>query len=109
MEIKSLLISEIRRDGRTQCRTSIDPTLAEQYAQLIHSGIEFPPVRVWFDGRFYWLTDGFHRIIAAESAGKEFVVAKLHNGSLLDATWDSCGSQYESWTAPYQIGRRAGP
>jgi hypothetical protein len=52
-------------------------------------GIEFPPVRVCFDGASYWLTDGFHRVAAAESLQRGAMRAQLFHGTATDAQWDS--------------------
>ena len=52
----------------------------------------FPPLRVWFDGSQYWLSDGFHRLAAAKRAGFKYVTASVENGSLEDAIWDSYGA-----------------
>jgi len=55
----------------------------------MQDGIVFPPVRVWWDGDAYWLSDGFHRIAAAERAGFAEIRAEVHHGCLSDAQWDS--------------------
>lgn len=51
-----------------------------------------PPVKVWFDGDHYWLSDGFQRISALEQLGREQVLAEIRRGALVDARWDSYGS-----------------
>jgi hypothetical protein len=51
--------------------------------------VQFPPVRVWWDGEHYWLTDGFHRLAAAEHAKRTEILCELHSGTLSDAQWDS--------------------
>jgi hypothetical protein len=84
-----LPIRAIRRDGGTQSRASLNTGVIEEYAELALEGIELPPIRVWFDGASYWLTDGFHRIAAAERAHRETVRVELFRGSLSDAQWDS--------------------
>jgi hypothetical protein len=52
-------------------------------------GVPFPPVRVWFDGTTYWLSDGFHRIAACELIGVRQVASTIHQGTLAEAQWDS--------------------
>lgn len=86
---ESLLnVAEIRTDGGTQHRET-DPSVIRQYAALMAAETRFPPLNVWFDGTYYWLTDGFHRLAAADKCGFRYVTAYIHNGSLEDAIWDS--------------------
>ncbi len=87
--IRLLPVSSIRRDGQTQHRIEIDAAVVDEYATLMKDGVVFPPIRVWWDGRHYWLTDGFQRIAAAECAGLDELPAEVRNGSLSDAQWDS--------------------
>jgi hypothetical protein len=87
--VRPVPIQSIRKDGQTQHRAAIDLEIAEQYAALMQEGVVFPPVRLWWDGKDYWLTDGFHRIAAAERVGITEVPAELHSGTLCEAQWDS--------------------
>jgi len=84
-----LELSLIRLDGNTQGRAALDEAVIADYAALMAEGVTFPPVRVWFDGEAYWLTDGFHRVNAARSASLYEIAVELHNGTLEDARWDS--------------------
>ena len=65
-----LPISSIRLDGGTQPRATINPQTVSDYMNDMDSGAEFPPVDVFYDGHNHWLADGFHRINAAEKAGR---------------------------------------
>lgn len=65
------------------------PRLVASYAELMAQGVTLPPVRVWFDGTNYWLTDGFHRVAAAERIGCRHISAEVRCGSLGEARWDS--------------------
>lgn len=85
-------IDKIRRDGRTQGRVSLNVEVVREYALLLETGVDLPPVRIWFDGEFYWLTDGFHRVAAAEQVGSTKITAEVLRGNLTDAQWDSYGS-----------------
>jgi hypothetical protein len=87
--VQMLLISVIRRDGHTQHRVAVDPSIIAEYASLMREGVAFPPVRVWWDGSDYWLSDGFQRVSAAESAGLTQIAAEILHGTLSDAQWDS--------------------
>jgi hypothetical protein len=87
-ETITLEIQRIRRDGGTQGRVSLNQSVVEEYAELTRVGTEFPPVRVWFDGDNYWLSDGFQRVVAAEISGVAKISAEVFLGSLEDARWD---------------------
>ena len=82
-------IQSIRTDGQTQHRTAINQELIRKYAELMSEGAVFPPVRVWWDGTDYWLTDGFHRLGAAQRLEMQEILAEVHIGALSAAQWDS--------------------
>jgi len=88
-EIMKLEIRRIRKDGGTQGRIVIDEAIVKEYATLMKVGVVFPPIRTWFDGKDYWLSDGYQRVAAAESAGLAKIDAEILRGSLQDAQWDS--------------------
>jgi uncharacterized ParB-like nuclease family protein len=82
-------IRVLRLDGETESRTRINAEVTEEYVELILEGIELPPVRVCWDGTSYWLTDGFHRVAAAQRLGHKTISAEVFHGTLSDAQWDS--------------------
>src|SRR4051794_15360987 len=82
-------IASVRTDGQTQHRIATSQALVAKYAELMRDGVIFPPVRVWWDGAEYWLTDGFHRLAAAQGLGMQEILAEIHNGTLAAAQWDS--------------------
>jgi hypothetical protein len=84
-----LKLDLIRTDGDTQQRSIIDAEIVKSYAELMGSGIQFPPVTVWYDGTSYWLSDGFHRAAAARLLNRNSISAVVHRGSVNDARWDS--------------------
>lgn len=49
-------------------------------------------MKAWFDGRDYWLTDGFHRVAAWRKCGMKTIRAVVFHGALADAQWDSYSS-----------------
>jgi hypothetical protein len=87
--VRSLPVASIRKDGQTQHRIETNSGLIAEYAELMLDGAVFPPLRVWWDGSDYWLSDGFQRLAAAESLGAPEIEAEVRHGSLLDAQWDS--------------------
>jgi hypothetical protein len=80
-----LNIKLIRIDGGTQSRAAINQAVVDQYAEAIKDGAEFPAVRVYHDGNFYYLADGFHRYFAHLKAAKAGIKAEVVNGTLRDA------------------------
>lgn len=87
-----LKIDRLRKDGGTQCRASLDESLIDEFVGLMNEGVDFPPGRAWFDGDDYWLSDGFHRLSAAERVGADVFPVIVMNGTLADARWDACGA-----------------
>ena len=67
--MKLLKFGQIRIDGNTQMRVSIDQDKVREYAEKMREGEEFAPVLTMFDGTDHWLVDGFHRYFAAQAAG----------------------------------------
>jgi protein gp37/transposase-like protein len=93
--IEELELSVIVRDPELQPRETLDHETVTQYAEDMLAGIEFPPIRVFFDGGRYWLSQGFHRAEAAEQAGWMTIAAEVIQGSRADAVWDAAGSNKE--------------
>jgi len=92
MERKLLEIAKIRIDGGTQCRAEINQKKVKEYAELVDSGVSFPPVMVFFDGLHYWLADGFHRYHAHKKAGKSLLLTEIENGISRDALFYAIGA-----------------
>lgn len=82
-------INRIRRDGGTQIRAELDAERVEQYRVDMLNGDKFPPVEATYDGTFYWLTDGFHRVAAAEKLGRDTFEVTIVQGTQSDAQWTS--------------------
>lgn len=74
-------LSKIRKDGGTQSRASINEDTVAEYAEAMENPeTVFPPIVVYYDGKDYWLADGFHRVAAWERAGRIEVPATIHQG-----------------------------
>jgi hypothetical protein len=86
---KQLALSDIRLDGGTQVRVSIDLDTVAAYAERMEEGDVFRAVDVYHDGASYWLADGFHRWHAAKKAGRDTLAAIVKGGTLEDAIWDA--------------------
>jgi hypothetical protein len=78
-------LADIRIDGGTQGRVSINTDTVGEYAEAMTGGQVLPPVLVFFDGVAYWLADGFHRLHAQRKIGAVSIEAEVVNGTLLDA------------------------
>jgi hypothetical protein len=76
-----LELDKIRLDGDTQPRESIIEELVKHYTELVLDGIEMTPVTVFFDGKHYWLGDGFHRYHAHKNAGFNDIEVEVINGT----------------------------
>ena len=87
-----LALEKIRQDGGTQPRAVLDTETVDRYMGEMRDGAKFPPVVVFYDGRDYWLADGFHRIQAVEDLGWKDIAADVHQGTQRDAVLYSCGA-----------------
>lgn len=84
-------LAKITRDHDTQSRVRLDSDVVAEYAAAMADGVQFPPVILFNEGESFWLADGFHRVAAAEKAGKETVPAEIRQGSKRDAILYSVG------------------
>ena len=87
-----LQLIQIKTDGGTQPRAALDQFVIDDYAQAMSAGAEFPLVVVFYDGKNYWLADGFHRTKACEQAGKDLIEADVRQGTHRDAVLYSVGA-----------------
>ena len=85
-------IDLIRIDGGTQPRAEIKPDTVAEYAEAITNGAKFPPVVVFYDGKDYWLADGFHRRAAHVELGLAEIEADVRQGTRRDAVLYSVGA-----------------
>jgi hypothetical protein len=87
MSEQMLDIAKIRIDGDTQPRMAIDQGVVAEYAGLLESGTDFPPVQVVSDGAVHWLVDGFHRYFAHRKLGRKQIKAEVTAGLQEEAQW----------------------
>lgn len=79
-------LEKIRLDGGTQPRKEIDEPLVQHYTEILLEGKDkFPPIDLWFDGKAYWPSDGFHRFHAHKRAGFKDIEATVNQGTKRDA------------------------
>jgi len=87
-------IAKIRIDGGTQPREGIDENVAREYGQeMTDNGIGvFDPVTIFYDGKDYWLADGYHRVTGAKMFDVQNLRADIRQGTRRDAILFSTGA-----------------
>lgn len=87
MRLVNLPIESIRMNFDTQSRIVNDEETIETYYQTICDSKKWPfgPVDVFFDGKEYYLADGFHRTLAALRNSETKIPAQVHQGTPVDA------------------------
>jgi len=83
--LKTLPIDAINITGGTQSRLSIKEDYVEEIFEKMKDGVEYEPVKAFFDGKEYWLGDGFHRYHATRKNGKASIKCYVTNGLLREA------------------------
>jgi hypothetical protein len=89
--VESVPIDRIK-DGGAQMRVEMRPETVNEYAADMLDGAVFPPVIVFFDGRDYWLADGFHRVEAARKIEREAIDTEVRQGTIRDAILHGIGA-----------------
>lgn len=82
---KSLSVDVINITGGTQSRLKIKEDYVEEIYKKMKDGVDYDAVTIFFDGKEYWLADGFHRYHATRKLGKSSIKCKITNGLLRDA------------------------
>ena len=91
--VRQILLSYIRQDGNTQARARMDQVALDEYSEAMVAGASFPPIVVFEDReKQLWLADGFHRVAAAEAAGKKKIKAEVRPGDLREAQLYAIGA-----------------
>jgi hypothetical protein len=93
--IQEISIKVIIRDETLQPRSRLDPDVIHDYAEALKNGATFPPVAVFFDGKDYYLADGYQRTAAHEAIGRKSIRAYIYHGDKRDATLYSVGANAE--------------
>jgi len=91
IETKEIKITDIIAEVDVQSRVGLNNDFIDEYAEDLELGAEFPSVDVFYDGTYYFLTDGFHRYGAYKKVGKESITANIHHGTRRDAILFSVG------------------
>jgi hypothetical protein len=84
-------ITQLTIELQTQSRVAINQDTVTDYADAMMDGENFPPVTAFYDGKSYYLADGYHRYFAAKKAGLEDIECDVKEGTLRDAVLFSVG------------------
>lgn len=87
-----LPVAACRMDGGTQSRVRIEQSVVKQYQDDLEKGDRFEPIEVYFDGTSYWVSDGFHRLLAHAGLGRTEINAIVKQGTRRDAVLASTGA-----------------
>ena len=83
---RTVRLDEIAFDPAINPRISrLRQAVVDEYAAAMQAGDEFPPVDLFNLDQAYALAGGAHRCEAAKKAGRNSILAVIHDGSVLDA------------------------
>ena len=85
-------LKKVIADKQIQPRESICESVVDDYADRMNEGDVFPDVVVFYDGKKYWLADGFHRYSASKKIKKDTILATVKEGTKRDAIWYATGA-----------------
>lgn len=92
MKATPVSIDLITIDHDIQSRAATNRETVVEYAEAWKNEAEFPPVELFCDGVDYYVGDGIHRILSAQSAGRSSVTANVHKGGKHEASIFACGA-----------------
>jgi ParB-like chromosome segregation protein Spo0J len=85
--IKEVPVAQITMDKALQPRAALTGDAVSEYAEVMSEGGEMPPCTVVYDGRTYWLCDGFHRVTAAQRLKWKNIRCEVIEGDREYAMW----------------------
>jgi uncharacterized ParB-like nuclease family protein/FtsZ-binding cell division protein ZapB len=85
MKTETIKISDITLDAGTQTRVELNEDRVSMFHEIIEEIGDMDPVEITFDGLKYYLTDGFHRVMAHTRATRDYIEANVTPGTLEDA------------------------
>lgn len=104
--IQEMSLKRIRVDHALQSRVITSQDTVKDYADALLAGAFFPPVIVFFDGKTYWLADGFHRHESYKKAGRSSIPAEIKEGGRREALLHSAGANIKMGMRPTRDDRR---
>jgi hypothetical protein len=92
-KLKKIPLDKVQTDRRTQMRVRTDPNRVADYVEVLKAKKDFDAaVEVYFDGKVYWIGDGFHRVEAYIRAGHDKISALVREGDWQIAAIHAMGS-----------------
>ncbi len=85
MAVHLIELSKIRIDAGTQSRAEISEHTVAEYHEVLEEGIDFPPIKVFYDGVAYYVGDGFHRYLAHKRSKRDMIECEVESGTIRDA------------------------
>lgn len=85
-------ISSIEIDPDSYPREGVDDLRVAEYWDRMSAGDKFPDIVVYEDGQHRYLSDGRHRILAAQIDGAKEIDADVKHGTRADALWFALGA-----------------
>ena len=82
---KAMPLADITATPECQPRAKINEDLVKEYEEAMLRNASFPPLKVCFDGKDYWLYDGYHRRLAAIKAKRDTFPVEVTDGTHRDA------------------------
>ena len=83
--IKDFSVIQLNNEARVETRAEMDENTIEDYAEAMRAGAKFPPVVVFDNKVGFWMSDGCHRVEAADRAGLTTIKAEVRIGGRLEA------------------------
>lgn len=90
--VRLIAVDNIKMDRAIQSRAAMSMEDMREFSEAMARGDVFPPIVVFWDGKRYWLADGFHRHGAAKRAGVVDIRCEVHYGTRRDAIVYSAGA-----------------
>ncbi len=90
IQLMSLKAIKVDHDLQSRARMSLEDQ--RDFSEAMLRGDQFPPVTLFYDGKKYWLADGFHRHAAAVKARLDSIRAEIRIGTTRDAAVFSAGA-----------------
>jgi hypothetical protein len=95
-ELQTIELKKIRLDGGTQPRAKISEDMVARLTEvLLNGGKMKEDPTVFFDGKDYWLADGFHRYHATKRAGFTELQCNVSLGTKREAWIFSRGANHD--------------
>ena len=83
--IRQVRLSQISKIAATKIRCRLNAATVAQYAACMKRGDRFPPLTLFENGSRLVLSDGYHRLAAAQRIGRKTILAEVRIGGTAEA------------------------